>query len=213
MIKNKLKYIILFFSVILNSQTKEELLETKVGDINLEIIQQLRKEQVISEFDSKLLGVYIVQLAQEENIKQLTYSELLIKYKEFKNEQKKKVVEINNYGNDSIYIRNPFGEKMFLGMGELSLEKLVHRESMSLPNEYKQEELNKFLTSPKEMVNLMKTLELSPEIAMLFGNVLYIIGEKGEDISTIKIGDYLEIARRINDSKQFKPILENLRKL
>jgi hypothetical protein len=202
----------LFLSVLLISinffgQSNEELLNTKIGNFDNEIIKKLINRGLISDLDSKMLGIYIVKLVQEEKIDTLKYSQLLIKYQDFKQKMNNKLVREDSFGKDSIFIRTPFGDRIFLGMGELSLENLVKRESFNLPREYESIKLNENIESPRQVANIFKELNLSPKLSMLFGNVLLIIGESGKDIHSYKIGDFLEIAKRIKNSKEFKPLL------
>jgi hypothetical protein len=119
---------------------------------------------------------------------------------------------MNNFGNDSVFIRTPYGDKYFIGMGKLSLEKLVMRESKNLLKQYNSEILNKKISKPKETVKLLKELNLNEEDSVLFGNILIILQENGKDINRYKVGDFIEITKRIKNSDELKPILNNLKK-
>ena len=114
------------------------------------------------------------------------------------------IVKLNNHGKDSIFIRTPYNQKMFVGLGKMSLEKLVERESRNLPSEY-EATLNKFIT-PEIMVSAMTEMKLDPLTSMLFGNIILIKTENGENMSSLKIGTVLEIANRIKKAEEFIPV-------
>ena len=57
----------------------------------------------------------------------------------------------------------------------------------------------------------MAEMKLDPLTAMLFGNIILIKAEKGEGMSSFKIGDILEIANRIKKAEEFIPIKQKLK--
>jgi len=212
--KNSLLLFLLFLiSTNLPAQTKSELLSTKIGNLDIKSIQKLKNYNLLSALDMHTLSVFIVKLAQQEtSIKNLTYAQLLEKFATYKKNQKRQVFKKNNFGNDSIFIRTPYGDKYFIGMGKLSLEKLVLRASKSLPKLYDKEVLNKKIGNTKEATAIIKGLNLNEEDHVFFGNILIILSEHGKEIDRYKIGDFIEITKRIKNSDELKPILRNLKK-
>jgi len=212
--KNSLLLFLLFLiSTNLPAQTKSELLSTKIGNLDIKSIQKLKNYNLLSALDMHTLSVFIVKLAQQEtSIKNLTYAQLLEKFATYKKNQKRQVFKKNNFGNDSIFIRTPYGDKYFIGMGKLSLEELVLRASKSLPKLYDKEVLNKKIGNTKEATAIIKGLNLNEEDHVFFGNILIILSEHGKEIDRYKIGDFIEITKRIKNSDELKPILRNLKK-
>lgn len=196
----------LIFSLTINAQSDKSFLNEKIGEYSNDKIDKLVDKKIISDFDAVILKAYTVKLS---NVEEYTYSRLLDSLSSLKKGMKNDIVKLNNHGKDSVFIRTPYNKKMFVGLGNMSLEKLVERESKNLPNEY-ETTLNKFIT-PEIMVSAMIEMKLDPLTSMLFGNVILIKTENGEDMSSLKIGAVLEIANRIKNTDEFIPIKQILK--
>lgn len=205
--------LILLIPIFLHSQSKEELLDATIGNFDIETIQKIKDAGLLTEFDLKIFPIYLVEFSQKENISSLKYKDLLENFNIYKQKQKQNLANENNFGKDSVYIRMPYGDKLFIGTAQLSLEKLVERESQNLPENYDNDSMNQKINSPKKVASALNELNLSPEILMLFGNVLLIIGESENELYSYKVGDFVEISNRISKSKEFEPLLEKLKKL
>ena len=205
--------LLLLIPIFLHSQSKEELLNATIENIDLETIQKIKDAGLLTELDLKIFPIYLVEFLQKKNISSLKYRDLLENFNNYKQEQKQKLANENNFGKDSVFIRTPYGDKFFIGTAQLSLEKLISRESQNLPNNYDNDALNQKINSPQEVASALKQLKLSPELLMLFGNVLMIIGVSENELHSYKVGDFVEISNRISKSKEFKPFMEKLKKL
>lgn len=210
-----MKYIFIFwllaFSINLFSQTDEDLLNHKLVLDDTEIIMELQIRGFLSEGDTRMLGMYLVKmLNQGANFDSLTYGQLIDSLSVYKNEMDKQTAIINNFGEDSIYLRNPNGEKWFIATGEMSLEELVERESNDLPTKYTGKRLNMRFEDPNSISKIINEYKLDESSAILFGNVILIKAENGEDLTEYRVGDFLEIAERIKKSDEFAPILRIL---
>lgn len=201
----------LLFSLTIRAQSEKAFLNDKIGEYSNDKIEKLVDKKIISDFDATILKAYTIKLKTDgHNIEEYTYSRLLDSLSSLKKGMKDGIVKLNNRGKDSVFIRTPYNEKMFVGLGKMSLEKLVERESKNLPNDY-QADLDIFITSPEIMVNAMNQIKLDPLTSMLFGNVILIKTENGEDISKLKIGAVLEVANRIKKAEEFIPFKQILK--
>ncbi|QKX03578.1 hypothetical protein HN014_01165 [Aquimarina sp. TRL1] len=201
----------LLFGLTINAQSDKSFLNDKIGKYSNDKIDKLVDKKIISDFDATILKVYTVKLkADGNNIKEYTYSRLLDSLSSLKKGMKNGIVKLNNHGKDSIFIRTPYNQKMFVGLGKMSLEKLIARESKNLPSDY-HASLNNFITSPEVMVKAMNQMKLDPLTSMLFGNIILIKTENGEEMSNFKIGAVLEIANRIKKTEEFTPIKQILK--
>lgn len=205
--------LLLLIPIFLHSQSKEELLNTIIGNFDIETIHKIKDVGLLTELDLKIFPIYLVEISQKKNISSLKYKDLLESFNIYKQKQKENLAIQNNFGKDSVYIRTPYGDKLFIGTAQLSLEKLVLRESKNLLEHYENDYLNQKINSPKEVATALKQLNLSNEILMLFGNVLMILGESGNELHSYKVGDFIEISNRISVTKEFKPLMEKLKKL
>jgi hypothetical protein len=202
----KMIIVFLLFSFSISAQSDKAFLSEKIGEYSNDKIDKLVYKKIISDFDAVILKAYTVKLS---NIEEYTYSRLLDSLSSLKKGMKNGIVKLNNHCKDSIFIRTPYNQKMFVGLGKMSLEKLVERESENLPSEY-EANLNKFM-SPDIMVNAMTEMKLDPLTSMLFGNVILIKAENGIEMSSLKIGDVLEIVTRIKKTEEFIPIKQVLK--
>ena len=115
-------------------------------------------------------------------------------------------IKENNYGKDSVFIRRPDGEKMFLGMGQMSLEKLIARESKNLPESY-DGDYNLSLTTKNGITKASQLLSQSDQ-SWLIGSILLISRDNGT-IKKLKIGDIFEISKRISLCPEFVPFMKS----
>ena len=197
------------YSIVLLAQSTDSILNSKVGKFELESLNKLKENGLLSDMDTKLLGVYMVKKIQDAvDLENLTYGQLIDSLNLFKQKMNDEIKQKNNFGADSIFVRNPFGEKIFIGMGEMSLEELVERESIDLPKKYSSQKLNEKFRSPSQISEIISSLKLDRNLSMLLGNTMLIKLEYGEDLSNYKIGDFVEVAKRIKNSKEFKPFLK-----
>ena len=203
-----LTFLFLLISFGLFAQTAEELLQTKVSENSPDIIHKLLEKKLMSKFDTQIMGEYIVG-KMEENVKieDWTFAQLIDSLKVYKQYMNSEVVRYHNYGNDSVYMRSPDGEKHLIGLGEMSVEKLVARESKNLPRDYSDPKLNVRFTSIEQISKIIVDLNLDEDLSMLFGNVILIKLELKENLEMYRIGDFIEIARRVKESKEFRPFL------
>lgn len=198
--------IIFLFFFEANAQFKDPFLSEKIGECSNEKIDKLVNKEIISNFDATILKAYIVKLiVNKNNIEDYTYLRLLDSLNSFK----KGIIKLNNKGSDSVFIRTPYNDKIFIGLSEMSLEKLVDRESKGLSLEY-EASLNKFI-SPDLMASVIVEMKLDPLTSILFGNVFLIKLENGENMSSLKIGNILEIVNRIKKAKEFVHIKKILK--
>ena len=196
-----------FLAIEANSQNIERLLNSRVGNFEPDSVFLLRDLGVISDIDSKLLSVQVLQKIQNgERIDTLTYRQLIDSLVVFKNKINKETARANEYGTDSMFIRSPSNEKIFIGLSTITLEDLVQRESHELPPAYSSK-LDNYFSTPSQISETISDAKLDELTAAIFGNVILIKLEAREDLSKYKIGDFLEIAQRVLKSEEFKPFV------
>jgi hypothetical protein len=209
--KNLILILLIVFSTKLYSQSTDDLLQEKIGEFDIENFNRLQDSGLISKMDMTILSMYMVRMLQNGvQIDTLTYGQILDSLDVFKQKMNNEFTKSTNFGNDSVFIRTPYGEKIFMGMGELSLEKLVERESEKLPRKYNKKRLNKAFGDANQIAQTIKDLNLDDNTVMLFGNTILIMTEQGKNLTNFKIGDFLEIANRIKNSKEFKPFIDKM---
>ena len=209
--KNLILILLIVFSTKLYSQSTDDLLQEKIGEFDIENFNRLQDSGLISKMDMTILSMYMVRMLQNGvQIDTLTYGQILDSLDVFKQKMNNEFTKSTNFGNDSVFIRTPYGEKIFMGMGELSLEKLVERESEKLPRKYNDKRLNKAFGDANLIAQTIKDLNLDDNTVMLFGNTILIMTEQGKNLTNFKIGDFLEIANRIKNSKEFKPFIDKM---
>ena len=127
----------LFVSSSCRSQSKTDaILLKKVDSLNATDINTLIKSGYIRNTDATIIGTYMVSIAQSGNTKDWTVKQLLDSVKAKMKQMDSAIAVKNNFGKDSVFIRSPNGNKMFIGMGELSFEKMIARASTNLPENY-----------------------------------------------------------------------------
>jgi len=199
-------FLLLLTSEIALPQSDSISLNREVGKLTEEKWTFLKEKTSVSDFDIFLLKTYVSELKNKgNNINNYSYLQLLDTLQVIKNSMKNGVLKIDKKKKDSIFIRNPSNEKKFLGLADMSIEKLVSREKRNLPNQY-DEKLDITFSSPIEVSKVLQDLNLDSTKMIIFGNVLLIQIEQGRKISNIKIGEILEITNRILQSKEFKSI-------
>jgi hypothetical protein len=203
--------LLLFFWIAINgvfAQNKEEFLNTKLGENLTESLLKLQKEGIITKYDVTLLGNYLLSKAKDNiNFADWTYTCLLDSLHAYKQRLNREIAKKNCYGKDSVFMRTPAGDKIFWGLGEMSMEGLVDRESKNLPLSYQDELMNQKISSLEQISKSISDLKLTNEMSMLFGNVILILMDKKEILSDYRIGDLLEITKRIKASKELMPFL------
>ncbi len=191
---------------VLFAQSKQDLLNTKIAGCDPETIQKLQDIGLISKFDVQLMGTYMLEKIQDSvNMDAWTFGRLIDSLATYKQHLNSVVAKYHTYGKDSVFIKVPSGEKNFIGLGEMTLEALVKRESQNLPKAYDQAKLNEHFSLAEQISKTISDLNLDENLAMLFGNVVLIKLELKEKLSDYLIGDFLEIAQRIKASKEFRP--------
>ena len=197
----------ILFASSIYAQTDNSILNRKIGDAGVEGFKELRNLGVLSEKDNDLLfNLFSVFEDSGMDANNLTFGQLI----DSLNLYKKKIEDISitsvKTGNDSIFIRYPMGVKIFMGMGEMSLEKIVERESKNLPDRYEIEKLNESFDNYDGNDDLGEKLDESKFI--FFINTILILEEMEGNISKYRIGDILEITNRTLNSKEFLTFLE-----
>jgi hypothetical protein len=209
--KNLILIILIVFSTKLYSQSTNDLLQKKIGEFDIENFNRLQDSGLISKTDMSILSMYMLEMLQNGvRIDTLTYGQILDSLDVFKHKMNNEFTKSTNFGNDSVFIRTPNGEKIFIGMGELSLEKLIERESEKLPKKYKDKRLNKDFGDANQIAQTITDLKLEDNTVMLFGNTILIMTEQGKNLTNYRIGDILEIVNRIKKSKEFKPFIDKM---
>jgi hypothetical protein len=193
------------------SQSKQEVLDSKVNEFSIEKIKLLQDSGVLSDLDIEFLGMYLLKLAgQHAAIDTLTYGQLIQNFRNDQLQQDKERAKLVHFGQDSVFFRSPSGDKLFLGMGELSLEKLVERESKNLPVDYKDAFLDQLL-SPVTMPEFMSKFPDESELPVFIGNTFLILMEQGKNLLEYKLGDLQEIATRVMNSKEIQPFINYMK--
>lgn len=206
----KLLFVILLGSPIISchaQSTQSAILSKKVRDLdtNANDIQQLVKSGYIKQLDAMMMGTYIVgRIQKDTTIKDWTIQQVLDSVKKQMNML---AVKENNYGADSVFIRRPDGEKMFLGMGQMSLEKLIARESKNLPESYGGD-YNLSLATKSGIEKASELLSQSDK-SWLIGSILLISRDNGT-IKKLKIGDIFEVSKRISLCPEFVPFMKSM---
>ncbi len=187
------------------SQSKTDIILSKKADsLNVDDINALIKSGYIRDADPTLIGTYMVSIVQHNDTKGWTIKQLLDSVKARMGQTDNAFAVKNNYGKDSVFIRSPNGNRMFIGMGELSFEKMIIKASLNLPKNYKGNYDLK-INSP-EAINTLSLLVSKSEYPTVTGNVLLYKRDSGQ-LRDTKIGDIFEISTRIVTSKEFAPFV------
>ncbi len=205
--RSKLVILLTFLSLALSSQTVDETLSSKILDVDLEVFEMLRDSGAISNWELQIAPVYAIKMITNGvNLEELSFQELLDSVRLYLKRLDAENYQEINYGNDSVFIRTPYNERVFQGMGEMSLEKLIERESRYLPIHYPIPDLNVKFDDPREFTSVITKLDLGENKSMLYGNAMYILAEQNT-LMNYRVGDLLLIAIRIERSKEFQPFL------
>ena len=70
--------------------------------------------------------------------------------------------------------------------------------------------IKKYFRNANQIAKTITDLNITDETAILFGNTILIMTENGKNLTDYKIGDFLEIANRIKNSKEFKPFIDKM---
>lgn len=202
-----LVFIAIIFASSIYAQSDNSILNRKIGDMDIEGFKELKKQVVLSEKDYDLLN-NLISVFEDSGIdvNNLTFGQLIDSLNLYKKKYEDISITSVKTGNDSIFIRYPMGVKIFMGMGEMSLEKIVERESKNLPDRYEVEKLNESFDNYDGNDYLGEKFDESKVI--FFINTILILEEKEGNISKYRIGDILEITNRTLNSKEFLTFLE-----
>jgi len=201
--------LILFASSSCRSQSKTDtILQKKVDSLSATDISTLIKSGYIRNTDAPIIGTYMVSIAQSSNTKNWTVKQLLDSVKARMKQTDNAIAVKNNFGKDSVFIRSPNGNKMFIGLGELSFEKMIVKASSNLPENYTGD-YNLKINSP-ENIKTASLLVSNSDYPALVGNVLLYKRDSGQ-LKDTKIGDIFEISKRIAASKEFAPFVDSFK--
>lgn len=188
------------------SQTDEILLK-KADSLNATDIGTLIKSGYINA-DAPIVGTFMISISQRNNTKDWTVKQLLDSVKAAMKRTDNAIAKNTNYGKDSVFVRLPSGNKMFIGMGELSFEKMAAKASLNLPENYNGD-YNLKINSP-DTIKILSSLIANSDDPVVTGNVLLYKRDIGQ-LTDTKIGDIFEIAKRIGTSKEFAPFADSFR--
>jgi len=204
-------FISLFFVITCNSysQTKDEMLRLKLKDCTEDHINLLVDYNIIANSDINLMAICLDEMTKRNvDVENLTLGQFVDSLNLFKKEMYDIINSTMNFGNDSVCFRNADGEKVYLGKGELSMEKLVARESQNLPTYFQDEKLNTLLGNSEAVTNIITELDPDKLTLSLISTVIFIFVENGKNLNDYKIGELLEIVNRLKNSKELQPFLE-----
>jgi len=191
------------------SQSKTDaILSKKADSLNITDINALIRSGYIRNTDATIIGTYMVSISQHKDTKDWTVKQLLDSVKAKMKRTDDAVAVKNNYGKDSVFIRSPTGARMFIGMGELSFEKMIAKADLNLPENYKGDYDLK-INSPETMKTLSILVSKS-EYPPVTGNVMLYKRDSGQ-LRNTKIGDIFEISKRIVVSKEFAPFANSFK--
>lgn len=188
------------------SQSKvDSILSKNADNLNKTDLDVLIKSGYISNTSAPVIGTFMVSLTQNNKINNWTIRQLLDSVKAGMKKMDDATAIKYNYGKDSVFIREPNGNKMFMGMGELSFEKLVAKASLNLPSNYNGDYNLKINSAGS--IEKLSLLVAESEYPWITGNVLLTKRDNGE-LKELRIGDILEIAKRIATAKEFAPFMK-----
>ena len=201
-------YTLATFSSCRSQSKTDNILSKKVDSLNITDINALIKSGYIRNTDATIIGTYMVSISQNHDTKNWTVKQLLDSVKAKIKQTDAAVAVKNNFGKDSVFIRSPNGNRMFIGMGELSFEKMITKAGLNLPENYKGDYDLK-INSP-EAIKTLSTLVSNSEYPPVTGNVLLYKRDSGQ-LRNTKIGDIFEISKRIVASKEFAPFVDSFK--
>lgn len=211
LITKKIFLVLILFSMAFScrSQSKiDSILSKPIDSLNETNINILIKGGYIRNVDPPIIGSYMMAIAQNNKTDKWTIGQLLDSVKTRMNQMDNATAIKHNYGKDSVFIREPNGNRMFLGMGQLSFDKLVARESLDLPETYAGDYNIKINST--EAVKKLSLLVADSEHPWITGNVLLNKRDSGE-LKNMRIGDIIEISKRITLSKEFMPFINAIK--
>lgn len=198
----------LFASSSCQSQSKTDaILLKKIDSLNSTDINTLIKDGYIRNTDATIIGTYMASIARSSNTKDWTVKQLLDSVKAKMKQTENAIAVKNNFGKDSVFIRGPNGNKVFIGMGELSFEKMIVRASTNLPENYTGD-YNLKINS--ENIKTASLLVSKSDYPALVGNILLYKRDSGQ-LKDTRIGDIFEISKRIINSKEFAPFVSSFK--
>lgn len=205
-------YSLLFVTAPVLAQNDPALLRMRLKDLSGEQMEAFGKSTILSPSDHQLFGAYLMQaMPAGPERDTITLGTVVYRFFAYKKQQDSKLAAGNQFGNDSFFVRTPDGEKIFLGMGQTSFDKLVLENMDKLPVVYS-DSLSKIgFTDMEAVANAMPALRLDPESAMIFGNVLMILREQGKNLKQYKIGDILVITGRIKQAPAFRQFADKMK--
>ncbi|PZF72519.1 hypothetical protein [Taibaiella soli] len=210
--KKLILYSLLFVTAKAFGQNDQTLLRTRLNNLTTEQTDAFAKSMILSPSDHQLFGAYLAKTMPTGPEKDtITLGTIVNRFLAYKKDQDAKLAAGNQFGTDSFFVRTPDGERIFLGMGQLSFDKLVLQNMNDLPASYK-DSLSKIGFTDMEVVaNAMPALHLDPESAMIFGNVLMTLHEQRKDLKKYKIGDILVITERIKKEPAFRQFADKMK--
>ncbi len=198
----------LFASLSGRAQSKTDpILRKKLNSVNATDLSTLIKSY-IPDTDAPIIGTYMVSISLRNDTKNWTVKQMLDSVKASMKQTENAIAVKNNFGKDSVFFRAPKRNKVFIGLGELSLEKMIVRASANLPENYTGDYDLKF-NSP-ENIKIATLLASKSDYPLLFGNIFLYTMDSGH-LKDMKIGDLFEISKRIAASKEFAPFLNSFK--
>jgi predicted transport protein len=210
---SKLSILLLLFTFVASSSCRSQsksdaILSKKADSLNATDINTLIKSGYIQNADATIIGTYMVSIAQSSNMKDWTVKQLLDSVKAKMIQTDNAIAVKNNFGKDSVFIRSPNGNKMFIGKGELSFEKMIAKASTNLPENYNGDYNLKI--NSQENIKTASLLVSQSDYPVLVGNILLYKRDSGQ-LKDTKIGDIFEIAKRIINYKEFAPFVDSFK--
>lgn len=210
---SKLSILLLLLTLLASSSCRSQsktdaILIKKVDSLNEADIKTLIKNGYIRNTDPIIIGTYMVSIAQSNNTKDWTVKQLLDSVKAKMKQADNAIAVKNNFGKDSVFIRLPNGNKMFIGMGELSFEKMMYKASANLPENYTGDYNLKI--NSQENLKTASLLVSKSDYPALVGNIL-LYKRDGAQLKETKIGDIFELSKRIFNSKEFAPFVDSFK--
>lgn len=188
------------------TQSKSDILSQKVTGDPMPAIKELQDKGYIHGGDNMLMASFLMS---HPDLKDFTYGQLIDSINAMKQNMAANMAVENNFGTDSMFIRTPNGEKYFLGLGELSFDKLVRKYSEQLPTKYTGDQ-DLVIDGSARSSEMIAKLCNDPDVAVIVRNVILIMRDNGQ-LNSLRLGDVAEISQRIRDSKEFAPFLELLK--
>ena len=195
--------------VCCRSQSKiDNILSKKADSINVNDINVLIKNGYIRNANATVIGTYLISVAQHNITKNWTIRQLMDTIKAGMKKMDDATAAKYSYGKDSVFIRDPGGNRMFIGMGQLSFDKIIVMSTLNLPKNYSGDYDLKINSA--EAIKTLSLLISKSEYPWITGNVLLYKRDSGE-LKNMKIGDIFEISKRIVSAKEFAPFLDAMK--